>query len=139
MPSNNVNVPYFEFNGKCYGIGTKVLLKDEFHGTGKAEVVGFNRLFRPIYVGIEPGFDYEISDVFSIPSSRILEIIEPVEVFPKNNETLYCAPGYPSQGEVQIGWVWYIAIMLLLSIFEDRIFGWCCVTLFFWMWLKTKK
>ena len=139
MSNSKIDVPYFEFNGRYFGVGTKVLLKDPFYGTGRAEFVGLNCILRPIYVGVEPGFDYEISDVCANHRPRVLEIVEPVEVFPKINSTPYCTQGYPSQGEVQMGWVWYIVIMLLLTIFEDRILGWCCTTFFFWMWLKTKK
>lgn len=139
MQDNNIDIPCLEFNGKYYGIGTKVLLQDAIHGTGKAEIIGFNCLRRPIYVGIEPGFECEISDVFSNHRPRILEIIDPVEVFPKTNSTQYYVHGYPSQGDVQLGWIWYIVVMIFASMLEDKILAWCGATFFFWTWLKTKK
>lgn len=129
-----------QFNNQFYGSGTKVLLDDL--GTIKTAIFWdqLNHLDKPKFEAIGEHAGTYISE-----TARVVQILEAVEL-PVGNAYLRELTqvdanirGYPSKGEVQMGWVWYIVIMLLLTIFKDRIYGWCFTTLFFWMWLKTKK
>lgn len=62
-----------------------------------------------------------------------LEIVEPV--YPQPIQT-YATPekGYPSQGTVEIAWIWYIIIMVFAAFFKDRIGIWIVVTICFFWW-----
>ena len=41
---------------------------------------------------------------------------------------------YPSEGDVEVGWIWYIIIMLVGAIFKDRWIIWVVATFYFFSW-----
>ena len=42
----------------------------------------------------------------------------------------------PPSWNIEVGWVWYIAIMLIATIFKDRVMIWAFATAVFFLWKK---
>ena len=129
-----------KFHGHFYGSGTKVLIED--FGEVKTAVF-WNTLLHPEKSRFECIGQYNgqyVSD-----SCKVIKILEPIDASLENthlrqsNNQNACTNGYPSQGDVQMGWVWYIIVMLFAFICEDKIVIWGTTTVIFWLWLKTKR
>ena len=115
----------FIYNGKEYDVGTKVRIKTVYYGeqimtlerssVNGLQFIGINNYSIPVRLGV---------------SDLVIEIVEPVEVIkqPSNNRN------YPSDGDIDIGWIWYIIIMAIGTIFNDRILIWGFATAVFFLW-----
>lgn len=126
---------YMKYQGKYYDKGTKVKLKGR-NGPVDATFVGWKynnrRCFEPI-----SGEMWTMHDTYDCQgvNKYVLEIIEPVypnlQTVPvtKTNER-----EKPPSWDVEVAWIWYIAIMLLLTIFKARVFGWIVTTMIFFGW-----
>ena len=121
---------YLEFHGKCYVVGTRMLVNPGVGNIGEA-----------IFNGYKDG-RYEFIDcangrVFHTglyPPAKILDIIEPVEVE-------YVASIYhkskrhqPMDWEIDNAWIWYIIIMIGGTFFYDRLLIWIFATIYFILW-----
>ena len=38
-----------------------------------------------------------------------------------------------------LGWIWYIFLMIVASIFKDQVIGWIFISFFFFRWRKKVK
>ena len=115
----------FYYQGKHYDVGTKVKIKTVYYGeqimtltrssVSGLQFVGNNNYTIPLRLGV---------------SDLIVEIVEPVEIVvaPSNNRN------YPSEGDVFIGWIWYIIIMAVGTLFNARIVVWIFATAVFFAW-----
>ena len=133
-------VEYFvRYKGKCYDVGTRLKFRpgigiDPLEGT--IEWVG-RHIF---YIRLIDGGGRQLSKMYSLDNT-IIEIIEPVYYEEEPKETNNRV--YPSMGDVDVGWVWYILIMVVGVIFNARILIWIVATVVFFSWknglLKEKK
>lgn len=118
-------VRYLYYEGKYYDVGTKVKMKTKFNGIvittflGGCEYEGVYEHFNPV-----PAENY------------IIEIIDPIYApgQESNADVKNIITYNPRQGDIQIGWIWYILIMLLGSIFNDRWLIWIAATVIFFIW-----
>lgn len=123
-------VEYFlRYKGKCYDVGTK--LKFKFCGSileGVVEWISHNH----IYIRLTDGTGWTLSKVWPLDNT-ILEIIEPVYyVEPPKKPVKVGTP--PPMEDVFVGWMWYIAIMVVGIIFNDRWLIWIFATIIFFTW-----
>lgn len=127
-------VEYFlRYRGQCYDVGTKLRFK-----TSKASwarvVEGTIELIthHDVIIRLTDGSSWELCKIWSL-DDVIIEIItpvyytEPVKTY-KNNRVC------PPMGDIDIGWAWYIIIMLVGTIFNDRILIWIVATVYFFLW-----
>lgn len=142
---------YFEFKGVKYGIGTIVkvpntldlrwLSKDEI--IEEAEFVGHSTFVftknRRWYINL-----YESGGHFTGKYESYIEIIRPIyyqEPAPPKPPNMFIRTGsgsWDAHNEVCMGLIWYIAIMLLATIFKARIGIWILATIVYFSW-KSKK
>ena len=120
-----MNHKYLYFKGKYYDVGTKVLIKTQWSGIQEATFVGW---------GTWPFRGEKVSDsYYSWETEKyIVKIIEPVEVVlqPTNANDRKRPPSW----EIENGWIWYILIMLVGSIFNARWLIWIVATIYFFSW-----
>lgn len=116
---------YFEYKGVKYGVGTTAKLKTLWGG-----------VYETIFIGGKRQFYSPCSSNSIFPKEDyIIEIVKPVYYEeakttsqPKDNRVR------PFKGDVQIGWIWYIIIMVVGSIFNDRLLIWIGATAYFFLW-----
>jgi hypothetical protein len=141
---------YFEFKGIKYGIGTvvKVPLSTDLRWTTpgshtyEAKFVGGGRFaFTHLQGGISL---YESRGHFSGKYEEYIEIVKPVyyqEPEPPRPQNMFFrtkSGTWDAHNEVCIGFIWYIAIMLLAVIFKDKIGIWIFATIVYFLWKANK-
>lgn len=126
-------VEYFiRFQGKRYDVGTR--FKFKYMGSvmeGTIESISHN-IF---YVRLTDGTDWRLSKVWPLENT-IIEIIEPVYYEDPIVEYTFGISGgvCPTEGDVFIGWIWYIVIMVVGTIFNDRLMIWVFTSAVFFLW-----
>ena len=70
-----------------------------------------------------------------------LEIVIPVRPNLEQANTTTVKGGLPEKEtppswDIEVGWIWYIAIMLIATIFKDRVLIWAFATIVFFLWKK---
>jgi hypothetical protein len=129
----------FVWKDKAYGIGTKFKIKNN----NKIQVATFigDRII------LDDGYPTYMS---TVQSPHIIEILEPVYIIledelpksPKQKATIkdiIAHKPHPNNiDEVFYGWWWYIAIMLIGTIFNDRWTIWIITTIIFFSWRYNK-
>lgn len=123
-----MNKKYLYFQGKYYDVGTKVLIKTHWSGVQEATFDGWTGY--PFRGEGTWGYDYYQFNV----DKYIVDIIEPIEVNlkPINVNNKDCPPDW----DVEIGWIWYILIMVVGTIFNARLLIWIVATVVFFSWKK---
>lgn len=125
---------YLLYKGIYYDVGTKVKIKG-FHGIQEAVFTGWQP-----YTGrsfqMKNMYKEEFRSSFGA-NQYIIEILEPVyadlsEYCPKDSNGRECPPDH----EVEIGWVWYILIMLVGLLFKEALLIWFMATAIFLLWKK---
>ena len=110
-----------------YALGTKVKIKyknqivDAYYvgnGTNGA-VFKYNNIL----------FHSNINDIIEVYNDGHYNGFERKKVVPKDSEIL----------KLSIGWIWYIIIMAILTIFNDRIIGWIAASVIFFSWRRKVK
>jgi hypothetical protein len=142
--------PYFEFKGVKYGIGTivhiprslKLLNLPKEQLIVKAKFIGGAKfIFQDVqgYINL-----YEGSGHFSGNYAQYIKIIEPVyyeEQEPTKPQNIFLqteSGSWDAYNQVCMGLVWYILIMVIGAIFQDRLMIWAFATIVFFVW-KSKK
>lgn len=130
-------IEYFiRYQGKCYDVGTKLKFYPQAQWVGS--VVGTIEQFMGSNVLIRgsDGHLYKFSTTTSNFDNMIVEIIEPVYYEEPQIEYKQGLSGgvCPPEGDVFVGWAWYIAIMLVGAIFKDRFAIWVFATAVFFLW-----
>lgn len=123
---------YFEFEGKYYGVGTKVLLHVRFRYPKPCEVV---------FIGYEDGV-YRFMQPNGImifvqltPPSKIVEIIDAVEVQIDNGVHEFKSKrSCPMKWQIENAWIWYIIVMFCGAFCTDRWLIWIFATIYFILW-----
>ena len=137
---NEHQFDYFEYKGVKYKPGTKFKTKVR---TGKIEEVVFigDDYFDPdrIKTVYRPaGYSHMVAENIKKTDidDRIIEMIggdylsefKPKEHYLKESDV----------PEVVYGWIVYIFVMCLITIFNDRWIGWIGVSIYFFSWKKKK-
>lgn len=125
---------YLKYHNVYYDIGTKVKLRTP-SGIKDAIFTGWRfdgKSFKTIeYVNL-----WDTEYTFSVANDCITEIIDPVypkfEITPESTSEREC----PASWDVEIGWIWYIIIMVVGAIFKDRLMIWIFATIVFFLWEK---
>lgn len=128
---------YLFYKGTYYDVGTVVKLRTKW---GK-EIITTFRGGRE-YDGVSR---YDFGSL-NPPETYIVEIIKPVYYEPpKRNpskaSSIWTRTGSGSSAasdEVVIGLIWYIVVMIVGTIFNDRLLIWTFATIAFFAW-KSKK
>lgn len=121
----------FVYNGIEYDVGTKVKIKTFRYGE---QIMALER-------GGVTGIQFVGDDYFSIPirsntANLIIEIVEPIY----SEKCVEIVDNYnrPTSWDVEIGWIWYIIIMVVGTIFNDRLLIWGVATAVFFLWKNGK-
>ena len=68
----------------------------------------------------------------------IVEIIDPVYYNQPEQIQLVNNRNVPPAWDVEIGWIWYIFIMIVGTIFNDRLIIWIVASAVFFLWKAGK-
>ena len=139
---------YFEFKGVKYGVGTivKVPMTLETRWLSREEIMkeamfvgGARFAFQTMKGSINL-----YGDSLSGKYENYIEIIKPVyyqEPEPPKPRNIFFrtkSGTWDAHNEVCTGFLWYIAVMLVAVIFEDRVGIWALATIIYFSW-KAKK
>ena len=130
---NNPN-DYFEYNGKKYGVGTMYRYKSSITGEYVYDIYwGNNSNGKYVFGQLGSNISGSGWDPKEFQENKDIEIIE-VE---KTNNRI--SKGKPtSYVDTSIGWIWYIIIMIVGAIFNDRFLIWIMTTIIFFLWKNGK-
>ena len=128
---------YLYYKGVYYDTGTKVKIKTKWDGDVITTFLGNGQ-----YEGLGKYSFYSAMP----PEHYIIEIVEPVyykapEIDSAEKSSVFTQTGsgsWNSHDEVFNGLIWYIAVMLIGTIFNDRWLIWIIATVVFFSW-KSKK
>ena len=123
-------VEYFlRYKGQLYDVGTRLRVKHYgVESEGCIEWISHNS----IYVRLTDGTGLDLIKTWGLDNT-IIEIIDPVYYVEQPQKKVYGGP-LPSYDSIFVGWVWYIAIMLVGVIFKGRLLIWVFATLVFFAW-----
>lgn len=146
--NDQLAMKYMKFNGEYYDVGTIAKIKGPY-GPVLARFVGWKYgdvgCFDPVdnnWIGLYDTYNQAGVMVYCI------EIIVPVK--PKLQQTEYRSGIYRTQDrdkppscDVDIAWIWYIIVMAVAVIFNDRVLIWIFASALFFLWkngfLNNKK
>lgn len=135
-------VEYFiRYKGLCYDVGTKLKFKARFRAgsysfyQGVKEGVIEQFINSTVFIRAEDGELYNFSTIRNLVDfdKEIVEIIEPVYYIPKP-QTSDRNYNRPDPWDVEVGWIWYIIIMVVGTIFNSRLLIWVAATTIFFSW-----
>lgn len=123
---------YFDINGKRYYSGT-ILIINHMNAEVNAVFVCRNAEKRR-YVYQINGCNYNVSEKYF--QNVLVRIID-------NSYTYVRTPTVKTKNDLDIdslfiGWVWYITLMLLSSIFKAAIGLWILISIVFFRWRRKK-
>jgi hypothetical protein len=129
---NVMPVEYFiRYKGLCYDVGTK--LKINRYGIKEGEIEEF--IGGTAYIRFTDGslVGYSTMPNMIDFDKLIIEIIKPVYWIPEEH-TPADNRNRPAPWDVELGWIWYIIIMVVGAIFKDRLLIWFFTTAIFFLW-----
>ena len=133
MPVEN----FIRFQGMCYDVGTRLKFRTRVWGLLSSEpytgtIEKFDKT--TCFIRGDDGNLYTISTMRQSPTcdnEYIVQIITSVYyVLKASKPTRRC----PSSWNVEAGWIWYIIIMAVGTIFKARLILWIFATAFFFLW-----
>ncbi len=128
---------YFEYNGVRYGIGTKFTTKNEYGMVIKAVFQGKNYGgYSIMYKDVCNKTTFKIISNDKLISS-ILEILDGNYYTELEQSKQYIPDSKIS--ELVVGWMMYIFVMAVLTIFNKRLLSWIVVSVYFFNWRKKIK
>ena len=131
-------VEYFiRYKGLLYDVGTRLKFKACSYGIywGIKEGVIAEFINSTVFIKADDEKIYEYSTTKNLVDfdEVIIEIVEPVYYVPENTgsaNTRNCPPEW----DVETGWIWYIIIMVVGTIFKARLLIWVFATAIFFLW-----
>ena len=144
---------YFEFRDTRYGVGTIVNIPTTLDLYWLRRLPKEKTIRRARFVGggrfiFEDSNStitlYESAEHFKGEYEPYIEIISPIhyqEPRASKSSNIFFRTGsgsWDAHNEVCIGFIWYIVIMLLATIFEARVGIWILATIVYFVW-KSKK
>ena len=121
---------YLYYKGQYYDVGTVVKIQTTWNGIQEATFRGW---------GPQGGFwrDGITDKCYWFETEKyIVEIVKPV--YPKNIVISSDNTDKPSPWDIEIGWIWYIIIMIVGTIFKDRLIIWVFASAVFFLWKSGK-
>lgn len=127
-------VEYFvRYKGQRYDVGTKLKF---VIGTGIFQTIHEGTIewidHYSVYIRLVDGRGWELSKLFGLENT-IVEIVKPVYYIEPPKKPVKGGP-LPSEDAIFVGWAWYIIIMAVGLIFNDRWLIWFWATLIFFNW-----
>ncbi len=142
--SNEITVrTYLPYKGIYYDVGTRLRFKARANGfyVGVREGVIEKFINTTMFIKADDGIIYEFCTTRNLVNfdKEILEIIEPVYwAPPEETLTQHNNQNRPAPWDIEIGWIWYIVIMIVGSIFKERFMVWVMATAIFFLWKSGK-
>ena len=136
---------YFNYNGNSYYTGTKMLIKGSYGESPTIEVT-FKCVNvdtgNYVYTNMHGGDRIVSKDRFY---SQLIKIIEPKDLTTLVKE--YESAGVFQQVPIKdsqidgmaLGWMWYVFLMAISTIFHDRIGLWILISVVFFSWRAAKR
>lgn len=131
-------VEYFiRYKGMFYDVGTKLKFKaisyNYYWGIKDGTIEKF--INSTVFIRADDGVLYEYSTIKNLVDfdKLIIEIIKPVYWIPEEH-TPADNRNRPAPWDVELGWIWYIIIMVVGAIFKDRLLIWFFTTAIFFLW-----
>ena len=127
---------YIKYKGEYYDVGTVCKIKGHY-GPVLVRFLGWKYGNRGCFATIENGKSHELYNSYG-PSGVMdycLEIVHPVRI--NVQPTMVSTSNdrdKPPSWDVEVAWIWYIAIMLVTVIFKDRIGLWILESFIFFCW-----
>ena len=126
---------FIRYKGLFYDVGTK--LRINRYGIKEGEIEKF--IGGTAYIRFTDG---SLESYSTMPNmidfdKLIVEIIKPVYWIP-NELNLVDNQNRTAPWDVEIGWIWYIIIMVVGTIFNDRLLIWVVATTIFFLWKNGK-
>ncbi len=132
---------YMKFNGEYYDVGTIARIKGRF-GPVVARFCGWKDGYRGCFELIDED-TYGLYNTYDRAGvmDYCLEIIVPVKPNLQQTESQTTNSGFglperdkPPSWDIEIGWIWYVVIMVVGTIFQDRWLIWGFATAVFFLW-----
>lgn len=118
---------YLYYKNQYYDAGTVVKIKTRWKGTKEVTFRGWKPNGCTF---LEDGIT---DNCYWFETEKyIVDIVRPV--YPKNLIEKANDREHPSPWDMEIGWIWYIIIMILGSIFKARLMIWIFTTAYFFLW-----
>lgn len=136
MPVEN----FLKYKGKCYDIGTRLRFYHDGLWPWSETLEGVIEEFinGKIIIKATNGFEYSLSPMIMDLDKFIVEIINPVYYNQPEQIQLVNNRNVPPAWDVEIGWIWYIIIMIVGTIFNDRLIIWIVASAVFFLWKAGK-
>ena len=143
-PQNMAYYDYFDYKGVRYPVGTAVILNEPYNSRlnqryNKETVILKHKIddngeYYYVFDGYNLNRDI-IRYSFAVSSDKLIkEIVENPSILINSNN-----PRYEKDSEnddVKFGWLFYIMIMIGLTIFKDAWVGWIATTVYFFVWRR---
>ena len=130
-------VEYFiRYKGLLYDVGTRLKFKAYSYGYYWGEKEGVIEKFigSTVFIKGDDGILYEYSTTkYLVDFDKvIIEIIEPIYYTLEKSSVADrdCPPSW----DIEIGWIWYVILMVVGAIFKARIIIWVFVSAYFFLW-----
>lgn len=126
-----VNRNCLEYRGQKYDVGTVLLINTQSFGTQRVTITYCKSM--GVHYRTEdgiPGQFYKYDNLDKI----ILDIIEPIYYQEIVYQRLSNNANSPPKWEVDIGWIWYLLIMIGGAIFQAKVLIWIVATIIFFKW-----
>ena len=126
---------YIEYKGQRYDVGTRFKFRAYAWGyyQGIKEGVIEQFIGTTAIIRADDGESYDCSTIADWwPKEKIVEITHPVyyvDKIPQGNSR-----GYLPDWQVEMGLTWYIIIMIVGTLFKERILLWVFATAYFFLW-----
>ena len=138
---DNLARKYMKYNGEYYDVGTICKVKGHY-GPVLVRFVGWQyHSDRGCFEAINDNDRRGLYDTYGFAGvmNYCLEIVAPVKPSLQQTETHIDKGGLPDREkppswDIEVAWIWYIVIMLVLVIFKDRWLGWIATSAIFFLW-----
>lgn len=124
---------YFEYNGKRYCTGTILIVRKDGQEV-KAIFIGYNTEYKK--------YIYKIKDCKYVLDEKCFRSALVAVTEEHNSKVSLPIKKQKKDSEIDgmiIGWVWYIVLMLISSIFKDNVGLWILISVVFFSWRVKKK
>ena len=122
---------YLYYQGQYYDIGTVVKIKTRWDGIKEATFRGWKPQGCTF---LEDGIT---DNCYWFETEKyIVEVVKPV--YPQDLVQIPDNRNMPAPWDVEIGWIWYIIVMVVGTIFQDRLLIWVFATAVFFLWKNGK-
>lgn len=124
---------YFDYNGERYYTGTVFIIKHVAKGTAEATFVCYDTERRRYVYKIEDKKCFWNEQAFYRDIVKVTSRVNNTVNFPQTSKIK------DSQiNGLALGWMWYIFLMAIVTIFKDNIGLWIIISIIFFSWRAEK-